>query len=60
MQHLQGSGMPVLYIGRTVLKVKKDYVPSRRVTEGWPLQERIGILKYLLICNKNEMNRKTE
>ena len=28
MQHLEGSGMPVLYIGRTVLKGEDDPVNS--------------------------------
>ena len=30
MQHLEGSGTPVLYIGRTVLKVKFLSPPSSR------------------------------
>jgi len=29
MQHLEGSGTPVLYIGRMVLKVKNLFEPDR-------------------------------
>jgi len=29
MQHLEGSGTPVLYIGRTVLKVKQVHGTTR-------------------------------
>jgi hypothetical protein len=33
MQYLEDSGTPVLYIGRTVLKVKKKY--DRQVKNGF-------------------------
>ena len=48
MQHLKGSGTPVLYIGRTVLKVKKKrYV--RTGCSGWNDGAVCGIF-YLMLC----------
>jgi len=42
MQHLEGSGRPVLYIGRTVLKVKCSALPPLQhivvnTTEDFPM-----------------------
>ena len=34
MQHLESSGMPVLYIGRTVLNPYPANVESRRIGEN--------------------------
>jgi len=32
MQHLEGSGTPVLYMGRTVLKGKSHLIPTMEVS----------------------------
>jgi len=52
MQHLEGSGMPVLYIGRTVLKVKahilgKSAAPIFRAAIRYSLRRPQS--KYLLL-----------
>ena len=42
MQHLEGSGTPALYIGRTVLKGQNNSMPSNVSATAGPLNPQLA------------------